>query len=123
MARPKSSTPHTCNGGNGPRFGAKTPGCHRCDEILGTRPVPPAAPASTKHSAACSPPGRGPGFRRTPGCPRCAELDGGAPAREAHAGIEAIQRNASNEQQTLQSIRDHNCTTNGCGTVCTAHDW
>ncbi|BEL07790.1 hypothetical protein Q0Z83_059810 [Actinoplanes sichuanensis] len=28
-------TKHTCNGGRGPAFGKKTPGCPRCDELLG----------------------------------------------------------------------------------------
>lgn len=27
-------TKHTCNDGTGPRFGRKTPGCPRCDELL-----------------------------------------------------------------------------------------
>lgn len=26
-------TKHTCNGGRGPAFGRKTPGCPRCDEL------------------------------------------------------------------------------------------
>jgi hypothetical protein len=41
MAWTKSSTTkHTCNDGNGPAFGRKTPGCPRCDEMLaGAAPV------------------------------------------------------------------------------------
>lgn len=27
-------TKHTCNNGNGPVFGKKTPGCARCDELI-----------------------------------------------------------------------------------------
>lgn len=123
MGQRKSTTAHTCNDGSGPQFGRKTPGCPRCDELLGTREVPAGPPATTKHSLACSPPGRGPGFRRTPGCPRCDELLAGEPARAAHAGIEAIQRTARHEEQTRESIRTHNCAKSGCGRVCTAHDW
>lgn len=34
------TTKHTCNGGNGPVFGRKTPGCPRCDELAaGATPV------------------------------------------------------------------------------------
>lgn len=34
------TTKHTCNHGNGPVFGRKTPGCPRCDELLaGAAPV------------------------------------------------------------------------------------
>lgn len=37
--KPKT-TKHTCNDGNGPAFGRKTPGCPRCDELLaGAAPV------------------------------------------------------------------------------------
>ena len=56
------------------------------------------ASTGTKHSLDCSPPGRGPGFRRTPDCPRCDELIAGATPREAHAGIDAIKRRAENER-------------------------
>lgn len=28
-----TKTPHTCNDGQGPHFGKKTPGCPRCDEL------------------------------------------------------------------------------------------
>ena len=35
-----TTTKHTCNDGNGPAFGRKTPGCPRCDELLaGAEPV------------------------------------------------------------------------------------
>ena len=35
-----NTTKHTCNEGNGPAFGRKTPGCPRCDELLaGAEPV------------------------------------------------------------------------------------
>lgn len=121
-----TTTAHTCGG---PKFGRKTPGCPRCDELLGGAAARdrfgprPATAAGTKHSPECSPPGRGPGFRRTPGCPRCDELSAGAAPREAHGGIDAIRRNAANERQTLESIRTHDCRTAGCGPVCTAHDW
>lgn len=30
---------HTCNGGAGPHFGRKTPGCGRCDELLAGAPA------------------------------------------------------------------------------------
>lgn len=33
-ARPAERTQHSCNGGRGPAFGRKTPGCPRCDELL-----------------------------------------------------------------------------------------
>lgn len=34
-----ATTSHTCNDGNGPAFGRKTPGCPRCDELLsGAKP-------------------------------------------------------------------------------------
>jgi hypothetical protein len=41
MAWTKSTTTkHTCNGGEGPHFGRKTPGCPRCEELLsGAAPV------------------------------------------------------------------------------------
>jgi hypothetical protein len=40
-----AATKHTCNGGNGPVFGRKTPGCPRCDELLaGAKPVVWAKP-------------------------------------------------------------------------------
>lgn len=41
MAWTKSTnTRHTCNSGDGPYFGRKTPGCPRCDELLnGADPV------------------------------------------------------------------------------------
>ena len=43
MSWAKTTTPttkHTCNDGNGPAFGRKTPGCPRCDELLaGAAPV------------------------------------------------------------------------------------
>jgi hypothetical protein len=119
-------TAHTCGG---PKFGRKTPGCPRCDELLAGAPArdrfaPPAAKAEgTKHSLECSPPGRGPGFRRTAGCPRCAELDAGAPAREAHAGIDTIRRRTTAEADQLEAIRTHDCATSGCGRVCTANQW
>lgn len=29
-----NATKHTCNDGEGPRFGRKTAGCPRCDELL-----------------------------------------------------------------------------------------
>ena len=29
-----AKTQHTCNGGRGPAFGRKTPGCPRCDELI-----------------------------------------------------------------------------------------
>jgi hypothetical protein len=125
-------TAHTCPlppGRKSPAFGRKTPGCPRCDELLaGAAPrdrfAPKAPPApGTKHSADCSPPGRGPGFRRTAGCPRCAELDAGAPAREAHAGIDAIRRAGEAEAQQLEAIRTHDCAASGCGPVCTANQW
>jgi len=35
-----NTTKHTCNDGDGPAFGRKTPGCPRCDELLaGAAPV------------------------------------------------------------------------------------
>jgi hypothetical protein len=125
-----TTTKHTCcPGRTSPPFGRKTPGCPRCDELLGGAPARdrfgprPAPAAGTKHSAECSPPGRGPGFRRTPGCPRCAELDAGAAPREAHAGIAAIQRAAGADAELTRRMREHNCATSGCGPVCTAFDW
>ncbi|MFY1686568.1 hypothetical protein [Plantactinospora sp. WMMB782] len=30
---------HTCNGGRGPNFGRKTPGCPRCDELAAGAPA------------------------------------------------------------------------------------
>jgi hypothetical protein len=33
------TTKHTCNGGNNPVFGRKTPGCARCDELLAGAPA------------------------------------------------------------------------------------
>jgi hypothetical protein len=34
------STRHTCNDGQGPHFGRRTPGCARCDELdNGAQPV------------------------------------------------------------------------------------
>lgn len=57
---------------------------------------------ATRHADFCCPPGRGPGFRRTPGCPRCTELTNGAAARPAHAGNEAMRRNA--EQKAADAI-------------------
>lgn len=30
---------HTCNGGRGPNFGRKTPGCPRCDELANGAPA------------------------------------------------------------------------------------
>lgn len=33
------TTKHTCNHGNGPVFGRKTPGCPRCDQLLAGFPA------------------------------------------------------------------------------------
>lgn len=117
-------TEHTCGG---PKFGRKTPGCPRCDELIAgatprdrltSRPPSPG----TKHT--CCPPGRGPAWgKRTPGCPRCDELAAGAAPREAHAGHHAARRRAENEQETLRQMREHNCATAGCSIVCTAFQW
>lgn len=118
------ATQHTCGG---PKFGRKTRGCPRCDELLAGAPArdrsaTAGASPGTKHT--CCPPGRGPAFgRKTPGCPRCDELIAGAAPREAHAGHQAAARRATAEAQTLEAIRTHDCRTSGCGPVCTAFDW
>lgn len=36
---PQTGTEHTCNGGNGPMWGRKLPGCPRCDELLAGAPA------------------------------------------------------------------------------------
>jgi hypothetical protein len=36
---PRTGTEHTCNGGNGPMWGRKLPGCPRCDELLAGAPA------------------------------------------------------------------------------------
>lgn len=36
---PTVPTAHTCNGGRGPFFGRKMPGCPRCDELLAGAPA------------------------------------------------------------------------------------
>lgn len=117
-------TQHTCGG---PKFGRKTPGCPRCDELLaGDAPRDRFAPREpspgTKHT--CCPPGRGPAWgKKTPGCPRCDELLAGAAPREAHAGHQAARRRVDAEAQQLEAIRDHNCAAAGCSIVCTFGDW
>jgi hypothetical protein len=118
-------TEHTCGG---PKFGRKTPGCPRCDQLLaGATPrdrftTRTRETAGTKHT--CCPPGRGPAFgRKTPGCPRCDELLAGATPREAHAGHLAASRRAEAEADTIRAIREHDCRTSGCGVVCTAFQW
>lgn len=127
MAEAATSTQHTCcPPGRGPAFGRKTPGCPRCDELIGGAPARDRTTRETspgtKHT--CCPPGRGPAFgRKTPGCPRCDELLAGAAPREAHAGHQAAARRQEAEAQTLAAMRTHNCATEGCGPVCTAFQW
>lgn len=112
---------HTCGG---PKYGRRTPGCPRCDQLLaGAAPRTRREPEpATKHT--CCPPGRGPAFgRKTPGCPRCDELLAGAAPRQAHAGHLAAQRRAEFDDALARDIRDHNCHTSGCGVICTAFQW
>jgi hypothetical protein len=121
----KADTEHTCGG---PKFGRKTPGCPRCDELLAGSPARDRTATRTRESVGtrhtCCPPGRGPAFgRKTPGCPRCDELLAGAAPREAHAGHLAAQRRAQFEADTVRGIREHDCQTSGCGPICTAFQW
>jgi hypothetical protein len=67
-----------------------------------TQPV-----GKTKHTLECSPPGRGPGFRRTPGCPACNELIAGRAPRQASPSLQrALDRGNEDERRVLE-IRAH----------------
>lgn len=67
---PNLKSKHTCNGGKGPKWGRKTPGCPRCDELLEDAVLPP-------HT--CND-GKGPIFGSvTQGCTRCDLLRKGGP--------------------------------------------
>ncbi len=73
--------------------------------------------ARTKHTCG------GPVFgRKTPGCPRCDELLSGAEPRKGWDGRTTAERRQE-EERSLRWLRDHNCTRDKCGPVCTHGDW
>ncbi len=71
----------------------------------------------TKHTCG------GPSFGRLMvGCPRCDELASGSKPRE-WGGSDRKAYAAYCDRERTAAIRDHNCVTSHCGTVCTAFDW
>lgn len=54
----------------------------------------------------------------TEGCPRCFERERGAAAREGWGDAKR-----KNEERQLREIREHRCTPERCGPVCTFGQW
>lgn len=60
--------------------------------------------------------------RKDKTCERCRELLSGAEARSGWQG--AYYKNKKiNEENRSRWIREHDCSKDGCGVVCTAFQW
>jgi len=75
---------------------------------------------TTKHNATCTMAfGR---HSKHDNCPRCQELkNGSAPRSGWQKGYYAIKAQA--EKDWSLRLKNHNCSTSGCGSICVAFDW